>query len=85
MDKINGLKVCFFCENLRGLRETIKISGKTRRFSQNLFIKLFCPFTYLKISNAIGSFFQPGKNCLKLSILNYQLSIILWVLGQNNC
>jgi hypothetical protein len=46
MDKINGLKVCLFCENLRVQRETIKISRKPRRFSQNLFIKLFCPFTF---------------------------------------
>jgi hypothetical protein len=45
MDKINGLKVGLFCENLRGLRDTIKISRRPRRFSQNLFIKLFCPFT----------------------------------------
>jgi hypothetical protein len=53
MDKINGLKVCLFCENLRVQRETIKISRKPRRFSPNLFIKLFCPFTYLLISSAV--------------------------------
>jgi hypothetical protein len=45
MDKINGLKVGLFCENLRVQREIFIVSRRPRRFSQNLFIKLFCPFT----------------------------------------
>jgi hypothetical protein len=61
MDKINGLKVCLFCENLRVQREKIKIPRRPRRFSQNLFIKLFCPLTSLLSGTAFALLENPKK------------------------
>jgi hypothetical protein len=46
MDKINGLKVCLFCENLRGLWETIKISPLNSQIFAE-FIQIIILSTYL--------------------------------------
>jgi hypothetical protein len=39
MDKINGLKVGLFCENLRYLREILFVSRRFRRCSPKVWLK----------------------------------------------